>query len=928
MVQLFNLNEKIIKRLCASSEVFKRGQKYYLEDRISDIQIDKNSRHVDAVVSGRDDYSVSIDISPNGEVDYCECDCPAFYQYEGCCKHIAAVLLYLTYLKEKTNNINRKNIINLDDIRQSSRIIDFFENRTENLEKAPVNVEPTLEIVGEYENISCTLSLRIGINKLYVVRDIKDFLRSMLSGQSFYFGKAFTFNPGINCFKDEDKLIMNFIGEVYDLDSSFARNTSLYDEFEMSYIRPNSLFKGKYLTLPRPTVERLLNLLENKPFIAIVNGKEYRDVKIVHEKAPVDFLLKKSGNDLLLNVEITPEIIPLTSDMKYIFLNGIIYYNSDSQISGLFPFFRAVSETGKTVFKFARKDIPKFASFVLPDIKKTGNLTLDKSVEKFLCDEPLKASVYLDKDGNKITASFDFDYGKYGIDPFEPDGQSEQECIIVRDLQKEKQILDVFEMYGFKVKGPEIYLDDDENIYNFITEGTINLQKICDVYYSDSFKNIKLYNPSSYRSSIQFNEKSDLLEFNFSIDGIDPKDLPGVFASLKKKKKYHRLADGSFIPLGNENIKNMSRIMEHLGLSDEDLKNEVIKLPKFKAMYLNEKLDEFHSFHIERGKTFKKLVENIQDPKNTDYTVPENLRNIMRSYQVTGFKWLKTLSYYGLGGILADDMGLGKTLETIALIQSEKGDKYQPSLVVCPTSLLYNWESEVKKFAPSLKTIVVSGNKTERKKLIEGLEESDIVVTSYPLVRNDIGLYSAVSFKYCILDEAQHIKNPNSINAKSVKEIKAKDYFALTGTPIENNLTELWSIFDFLMPGYLLPHEKFKERFEKPIIAGNDKEALHELNRYVKPFILRRLKKDVLKELPPKMESILTANLTDEQKKIYLSYLEAISGKIRAEIRSKGFDNSRIEILAGLTRLRQICCHPSLFVKNYSGGSGKMDMLM
>lgn len=925
---MFNLNEKIIKSLCASSEVFKRGERYYSEGRISDIRIDQRNGHVDAVVSGTDDYSVSVDIFPNGEIDDYECECPAYYQYEGCCKHIVSVLLYLAYMKEKTNNINRKKIIDLNDVRQGSRIISFFENRTENSEMVPVSIEPTLEFTHGYEEISCTLSLRIGINKLYVVKNIKDFIHSMLSGQSCEFGKGFAFDPSINCFKGEDKLIMDFIGEIYELDSSFMKNTSLYNDYEMSYIRPHSIFKGKYLTLPRSSVERLLYLFANKPFIAIVKGREYRDVKIMHEKSPVDFLLKKSGNDLVLNVGITPDLVPITSDMKYMFLNGIIYYDSDSQISSLSPFYRAISETGKTELRFPLKDITKFASFVFPSIKKTGKLTLDNSIEKFFCEEPLKSSVYLDKTGSEIMASLRFNYGEYSIDPFEPDDQNEKESIIIRDLQKEKQVLDIFELYGFKVKRGIIYLDDDDSIYNFITEGTINLQKICDVYYSDSFKMIKLYNPSSYKSSIQFNEKSDLLEFNFSIDGIDPKDLPGVFASLKQKKKYHHLSDGSFIPLVDENIKNLSRIMEYLDLKDEDLKNEVINLPKFKAMYLNEKLKEFDSFYVERGNSFKKLVENIQEPKNTDYTVPERLKNIMRGYQVTGFKWLKTLSSYGLGGILADDMGLGKTLETIAFIESEKGDENQPSLVVCPTSLLYNWESEVKKFAPSLKTAVVSGNRTERENIIEKLNGDDIVITSYPLIRRDIDCYRNIPFKYCVLDEAQHIKNPGSISAKSVKEIQAKNYFALTGTPIENNLTELWSIFDFLMPGYLLPHKRFTERFEKPIIAGNDTEALQELNRYVKPFILRRLKKDVLKELPPKIESILTAELTDEQKKIYLAYLETIGGKIQQEIRDKGFDNSHIEILAGLTRLRQICCHPSLFVENYSGGSGKMDMLM
>jgi len=273
-------------------------------------------------------------------------------------------------------------------------------------------------------------------------------------------------------------------------------------------------------------------------------------------------------------------------------------------------------------------------------------------------------------------------------------------------------------------------------------------------------------------------------------------------------------------------------------------------------------------------------------------------------------------------------MGLGKTLQIITFLLSEKKEKGGwPSIVVAPTSVVYNWESEIEKFAPSLKVLVVSGSKAERRELIKEIEKQDVIITSYPLIRNDIDEYKKIKFRYCILDEAQHIKNPNSLNAKSVKSIKANNYFALTGTPMENSLMELWSIFDFLMPGYLLSKKKFTERYEKPIVREQDSNALKDLNIHIKPFILRRVKKDVLKELPDKIEQKIVVDMTKEQKKVYIAYLKSIKGEIEEEINHKGFNKSQIKILAGLTRLRQICCHPGMFIENYEGESGKLSFL-
>ncbi|KPU45725.1 RNA polymerase-associated protein RapA [Oxobacter pfennigii] len=921
---MFNISENKIKNMCTSYEVYIRGLRYFLEGRIKDIDIDEILGFVEATVYGSRDYYVNIEFSHHGDLIDAACSCPAYYGQEGMCKHIAAVLLYI-HNRGRTSNLSiNQGAVENHGFRQSNEIISFFENKLIPVSAQPINIEVTMEIFmsGMYgKDIRPAISLRIGDKKLYVVKNIKDLVRSIDSYKPLDFGKNFTFDPSQHCFKESDLTLVEFFKEMNDIDKTVESNASY--RFDHS----GGLFRGKYLYIPYKILGRFLKLMEDKPLKVIAREKEYNDVKIIDRDLPVEFLLKKPDNNLVLNINISSDVIPLSPDGKHMFANGTIYNPSQDQIENLAPFYRAIAQSGTREFKFSQKDSERFASVVMPNIKKAGQLNVDATVKELFYQQPVEASVYLDKNDDAITVSIGFTYGDITIDPFNQK-HMDSKLIIIRDYEKERKILDIFEQSGFKINKDAVYLDDDDLIYDFLAIHIPRLQELCQVYYSESFKAIRLYDSSYYRSSIRYNEETDLLEFNFSIDGIDKESLPSIFASLKRKKKYHRLPDGSHLPLDTDSLHNMSSLMEYLDLEGEDLKKDIINLPKFKAMYLDDSLKSFDSVYVERNLAFKRLVENIMEPKDTDFKVPENLEGIMRGYQVTGFKWLKNLSAYGMGGILADDMGLGKTLQTIAFIMSEKEKSSLPSLVICPTSLVYNWESEIQKFAPSLRALVIAGNKFEREDMFREINNADVVITSYPLIRRDIENYGDITFNYCILDEAQHIKNPSSVNAKSVKEIRAKGYFALTGTPIENNLTELWSIFDFLMPGYLSSHGKFIARFEKPIAGNDNKDSLKELSKYVRPFILRRLKKDVLKELPPKIESVLTSELTEEQKKVYLAYLAQIKGEIEEGIRIKGFEKSHIQILAGLTRLRQICCHPSLFIENYDGTSGKMEMVM
>ena len=421
--------------------------------------------------------------------------------------------------------------------------------------------------------------------------------------------------------------------------------------------------------------------------------------------------------------------------------------------------------------------------------------------------------------------------------------------------------------------------------------------------------------------------KVDLTQFNF-----DKSEIKEIMKDYMMKKSFHRLKNGDFIDLSNNNLDVLQELVNGTDIDYEELKSDSISLPVFRGMYLD-KIFKKNEIRIKQDENFKTLVDDVKDKRiNEKFELPKNLNASLREYQKLGFDWVKTLDAYGLGGILADDMGLGKTLQMLSVILDyfeniSNEDNKLPVLVVCPSSLSLNWLEESKKFTPTLKSIVISGDQESRNEIINNINDYNLVITSYDLLKRDLDLYKEKDylFRYIIADEAQYIKNNLTKNAKAIKEIRAVSRFALTGTPIENSLSELWSIFDFIMPGYLFSYNKFKNSYEVPIIKDGDTQSMNKLKMMIEPFILRRVKEKVLSELPDKTITVLNNEMNDEQKKIYLSFVESVRKEISAEIEEKGINNSQIKILALLMRLRQICCHPGLFLQNYKGESSKLN---
>ncbi|MDU7538133.1 MAG: SNF2-related protein, partial [Peptostreptococcaceae bacterium] len=337
--------------------------------------------------------------------------------------------------------------------------------------------------------------------------------------------------------------------------------------------------------------------------------------------------------------------------------------------------------------------------------------------------------------------------------------------------------------------------------------------------------------------------------------------------------------------VGNREVDQLAQIMEGLRLGSDAISSGEVTLPKYRALYLDQITKQNEDLSVERDKYFKQIIRDVKNVADADFEVPTFLKKTLRGYQKVGYRWLRTMAAYGFGGILADDMGLGKTLQVITLLAAQQNGESKQNLVVAPTSLVLNWQKEIEKFTPHLKVLVLNGTIEERKENLKHIEGYDILITSYDLLKRDIELYESLHFKYCIADEAHYIKNPNTQNAKALKCVRSEVRFALTGTPIENTLAELWSIFDFIMPGYLFSYQQFKGSFETPILKFESERATNQLRTMVAPFILRRLKKDVLKELPEKTETILYNEMTSEQEKIYKANLALLQQEFQKEMK-------------------------------------------
>ena len=438
-----------------------------------------------------------------------------------------------------------------------------------------------------------------------------------------------------------------------------------------------------------------------------------------------------------------------------------------------------------------------------------------------------------------------------------------------------------------------------------VLNGLENLNKETNDEYID--ENITI-NPNITLDISQ--SRNGYMGMKLDIEGVDSSEYREIFSSYKNNNRLYRMKNGAYLDLKDNDLEHAFKLIDILNIYN-DFDN--MKIPNNKAIYLEKLIEDEDLSFVNGSKYVSNVVKKFDKVKSKNYEVPKDLNATLRDYQVSGFEFFKTLSDYQFGGILADEMGLGKTIQTIAFLLSNKDKK---SIVITPTALIYNWKNELEKFAPTLKVGLLHAAKSEREKILDNIDNYDVILTTYTTYKNDIDKYKNINFDYCIIDEAQNIKNPDAIITKAIKNVNAKVKFALTGTPIENNLMELWSIFDFIMPGYLYNKSKFKS-----IFVNNDKNII-ELKNLIKPFILRRTKKEVITELPDKIEQKIIIDLEKEHKRAYKGYVNLITRKIKEN------NQDNITVFSYLTKLRQLCLSPELMVKNYQGKNSKLDVLI
>lgn len=899
---------------------------------------------IHSVVRGKNgNYHVYIRIA-NNELDNLTCECQDYRNHYGACKHIVATMMEFTSNQEYIRLFSEQGTLNMknnpmtkqqnqeqEQYRVFKQMLNaFYHQKTENAENEQSNpilphsirIEP--KIIYHSFSKSLKIEFRIGDKQLYKLKDLPCFYERMLRKEHFRYGTKLEFTHTEEAFEEESIPLLRYI-------LKYAEIIKYTNEAMSNYGHYGKTMGNDYITISNSGMDELFEILKGKH---VIFQKETMGKEVYFEELEpnIQFDIQKLEKETygIKPHEIDVYEYELIEGKEYLyFLYKNTLYRCDENFEDttlkLLEIFR---NNYTSQIKFHQKDLANLFSVVYPKVKKNIRLEqLEESEVNQYVPKELFVKIFLDvTEENYITAEVKFIYGETEFNPF-----SKEEITIPRDILKENEVLETFLKTGFMLdtENVRLILVKEEQIYSFLFSEIENYMQKFEVLATDSFKKKEIREPKIENLGVRI--ENNLLNIDFSQMDFDLSELKEIMQKYRLKKKYHRLKDGSFLKLEeNDTMNFMESITDAIDVDYNQIQKGELHLPLYRSMYLERLLQNMNSSRVTKSTEYKNFIKNI-DKKDIDeeIPIPRGLCADLRSYQKTGFQWLALLDKYRLGGILADDMGLGKTVQMLAVILSyvEKTKQPKPSMVVCPSSLTLNWYNEIQKFVPSLKAIVIHGGVEDRESQIKRINQYHVVVTSYDLLKRDIDVYREMNydFQYVIADEAQYIKNNNTQNAKAIKEIHSATRYALTGTPIENSLSELWSIFDFIMPGYLFRYKKFKELYEIPIAKDNDENCMSKLKMLIEPFVLRRVKKEVLTELPDKTITVLHNEMQGDQLKLYASYIAAAKKEAVREINENGFEKSQIKILALLMRLRQICCHPSLFLQNYHGESSKLN---
>ena len=816
--------------------------------------------------------------------------------------------------------------------RAFNQLIKTFKNITNDDEKQEgvksvgnLKIEP--KIVYNKFNNTLKIQIKIGETQLYKVKSLPEFYDRFLKRENYKYGSKLEFIHTKEAFAPEYRALLDYI-------LKYAEIIKYSNEASNDYEYYTKRLGEDCILISNTGIDELFEVLKNKTAI-MEDEKSSISVEFVEKEPNIEFFLnKKDEKEFAITTNIKESNYKIFEGRKYtyVLLDKKIYRCSKQYDKTVLEMLEIYRKNFISEIVLPQKELPNFFATVEPYIKK--NIKIDdkeyQEIKQYIPAE-LYAKMFLDyNEENYIIADIRFVYDDVEINPLD----IEQNINIPRNGVKESKLVDMLLKSGFMYdqKNSRLVLADENRIYDFLSKDIEMYMQNFEVLATDKFKEKQI--KKEQRVSVGVKIENNLIDIDLSNLNFDTKELQEIMRKYKLKRKFHRLKDGSFINLEeNENIEFIQNITKDIDIDYSKIKDNSIKLPIYRSFYLEKVLEKNEFINANRDSSYKEFVGGLTKTKSElNKPMSKYLKASLREYQIIGFNWLTALDEYGIGGILADDMGLGKTIQILSVIATyiENNNNPKPTLIVCPSSLSLNWQSEINKFTSGISSLVIHGTLEERQKQIKEILDYKVIITSYELLKRDIEEYKKYDyeFKYIVADEAQYIKNNNTQNAKTIKEIKAETKYALTGTPIENSLAELWSIFDFIMPGYLFSYKKFKELYETPIIKDNDQEAMKKLKRLINPFVLRRTKKEVLTELPDKTVTVLNSQMTEEQKEIYMAYLARAKKNVEDEIKENGIEKSQIKILALLTRLRQICCHPSLFIDNYKGESGKLNQCL
>lgn len=881
------------------------AREYYRRDYVVNVSITIDNRgyyHISGkVMINGNIYLPRVLVNPNSKIVSTDCNCIYADEYTAC-GHIGALILKVQELspntfpyryavdlekraQEEKKSAMRERLLweqqmaefrRMEREKETNALTDYIKTQLVN-QFTPVDSAPVHLRIDYAHDWNFSISFKVGRNRDYILKNIPTFVTQMQNNEYHSYGKnlAFVHNPDI--LDEPSKKIYQFILKYYHTHLSYNN---------MIFIDPDN-------------IDAFWELLKEIP------ATLYHFKCLEEELHPVVSVTKDKHDTILeLETDLTP---------YYIGKKGLYKFDRDDFAFTCHSF----DKQGVTVELLKRFDtfqrlyvaheqLENFTRYIISPTKKyIEYVGLEDTIQ-----EESHLEIYADVDEDE--------YALVNLIGTYEDGKHDLLKEDVPHSLKADLIISFLEKYNpDDMSGPMRFDTHRDETIDMIHDGLSHLNKLTDVYVSDDLQAIGT--KKSMNLSVGIKVSHNLLEMDLDSLDVPKEELADIIASHKKKKRYHRLKNGQLLYIDTHELDELSQMMDQYHILPKDISEDgTIDLNLNRAYQMDLATQGFKHVTVNREESFKDVLDHLKNYSHQNHELNERYAPILRDYQKEGFQWLSTMNDLHFGGILADDMGLGKTIQIMSLLES---NEHHFSIIICPASLILNWLDEFNKFSSHLKVTCVMGSAKERKEIIKNYKQFDVMITSYDYIRKDYEQYKDIVFDFIVLDEAQYIKNQKTKNAIAVKSLEGKQRFALTGTPIENSLAELWSIFDFLNKDYLYNYRYFKSHYEAPIVKDHNEEVQSQLQKMISPFVLRRTKNEVLKDLPDKIENTVLVDFREDEKKLYLAHLAQANKLLQTLDGSK----DRIQILAMLTKLRQICCEPRIAFDDIKHKSSKME---